>query len=457
MNPPETEATPRHRVLVVDDDKAFTRTMSDVLGNVFDVAVAHDTEEALAQVAAFTPEVVLLDITLDDGVDGFEALARLRALDTPPEVIMLTGMTGLGPVVKAIKGGAFHYVLKDSNPGELANLINQAAERVTSRRRLAALEVQLRTLGGELIAHDPLMLRLMKDVERAAPTSATVLIVGESGTGKELVARRVHELSSRAHGPFVTLSCGGVSDARAESELFGHVKGAFAEAVADRDGCFARARGGTLFLDEVGRASLSLQAMLLRVLESREYLPLGASAPIRMDFRVVASTSHDLVGMGDDGSFLKELLLRLNVFSILLPPLRKRREDIVPLAQYFLDMFSAQMGRTGLTFSAAAARFLTRHEWRGNVRDLRNRIERAVILTANDQEVSVDALSVTRFDQGVTMTTHAEAMDAAQLEYVSRLMNECDWNITQAAKVADLTREGLSRMVAKYGLKDGRM
>ena len=455
MTRPETESAPRHRVLVVDDDRTFTRTMSDVLGSLFDTATAHDTEEALAQVAAFRPDVVLLDITLNDGIDGFEALARIHALDTPPEVIMLTGMTGPGPVVKAIKGGAFHYVMKESNPGELANLINQAAERVVSRRRLAALEEQLRTLGGEFIVYDPLMQRLMKDVERAAPTAATVLIIGESGTGKELVARRVHELSPRARGPFVVINCGAVSEAHAESELFGHVKGAFAHAVADRDGCFARARGGTLFLDEVGRAPLPLQAMLLRVLESREYLPVGASAPIMTDFRVVASASHDLVNMGDDGGFLKELYYRLNVFSILLPPLRKRREDIVPLAQHFLDMFSTQMGRTDLKFSAAAVGYLTRHEWRGNVRDLRNRIERAVILTT-DEEVCVDALTVTRFDQGAAMTTMDVAMDAAQQEYLSRLMIECDWNITHAAKVAGLTREGLSRMITKYGLKDGR-
>lgn len=452
-NAPET--APRCRVLIVDDEPAFTSDMALILGDRFEVTVAADTASALERIAEVRPDVVLLDITLKDGVDGFVALARIKAVESPPEVIMLTGMQGPGAVVQAIKGGAFHYAMKDADPGELVNLIGLASEKAAAGRRLAALESQLRRLGGDLIVYDPLMLRMMKDVEKVAPSGATVLVVGESGTGKELVARRVHELSARAAGPFVAISCGAVSEAQAEVELFGQVKGAFPETTPVRTGCFARAQGGTLFLDEVGRAPLSLQAKLLRVLETREFLPVGAAAPVRADIRVVASASHDLQQMCDDGRFLKELFYRLNVFSLVLPPLRKRREDIVPLAEHFLEVFSAEMGRTGLRFSAAAKEYLVKHEWRGNVRDLRNRVERAVILTDGD-EVHVDALMATRFDQGVAITEMDAAMESAQQEYLTRLMNECDWNVTKAAKVAGVTREGLSRLIGRYGLKDGR-
>ncbi len=450
---PETGS--RCRVLIVDDEPAFSDDMSMILGDRFEVTVATDTASALEKIAAARPDVVLLDITLKDGVDGFVALARIRAVESPPEVIMLTGMQGPGAVVQAIKGGAFHYAMKDADPGELANLIGLASERVAANRRLAALETQLRRLGGELIVYDPLMLRMMKDIEKVAPTAATVLVVGESGTGKELVARRVHELSARAAGPFEAISCGAVSEAQCEVELFGQVKGGSSEGGAARTGCFTRAQGGTLFLDEVGRASPGLQAKLLRVLESREFLPVGAAAPVRADIRVVASASHDLQKMCDEGQFLKELFFRLNVFSLVLPPLRKRREDIVPLAEHFLEVFATEMGRPGMRFSGPAKEYLVKHEWRGNVRDLRNRIERAVILT-DDDDVHVDALLATRFDQGVAIVEMDAAMESAQQEYLNRLMHAYDWNVTKAAKPAGMTREGLSRLIAKYGLKDGR-
>jgi len=205
----------------------------------------------------------------------------------------------------------------------------------------------------------------------------------------------------------------------------------------------------------VGRASLALQAKLLRVLETREFLPVGAAAPVRADIRVVASASHDLQQMCDEGRFLKELFYRLNVFSMVLPPLRKRREDIVPLAEHFLEVFSTQMGRTGLKFSDAAKEFLVRHEWRGNVRDLRNRIERAVILTT-DEEVCVDVLLATRFDEGVAITDMAAAIESAREEYLVRLHRAFDGNVTRSAKVAGTTREGMSRLFRRYGLKDGK-
>jgi DNA-binding NtrC family response regulator len=456
MSQSEPEGAPRARVLVVDDDRTFVHEMTTVLGGAFELAAAHDTAGALEQVAAFRPDVVLLDITLDDGVDGFAALARIRALDAAPEVIMLTGMTGTAAVVKAIKGGAFHYMMKESNPGELVHLIGLAAEKLAADRRLASLEEQVKRLGGALVVHDAQMVKVMQNVEKVGPSSTTVLIVGESGTGKEMIARRVHELSARAQAPFVTVNCGAVLEPHLEAELFGHVKGAFAGANADRAGSLARAQGGTLFLDAVDKAPLSLQTRLLPVLESREYLRVGSPEPVKLDARIVAAASCDLDLMCAEGRFLKELLYALNVFTVLLPPLRKRPDDILPLAEHFLATFAAQTGRSGMGFSPAARQFLLKHDWRGNIRDLRNRVERAVILTTSE-DIGVEALMSTRFDQGANLTEYSVAMDAAELEYLSRLMKDCDWNITKGAKVAGLTREGLSRMIAKWGLKEGKL
>jgi DNA-binding NtrC family response regulator len=443
----------RFRVLIVDDDPAFVDDLGAVLGRRYDVGVATNGAEALAQVSALKPDVVLLDIALGDRVDGFAVLDGIRALPLPPEVIMLTGNAQAGAVVQAVKAGAFHYVTKPPVMGELVNLTNLAAARAVASRRFAALESQVQRLGGDFVVHDPLMRRVVQDIERVSPTGSTVLIIGESGTGKELVARRVHDLSPRADGPFVAINCGAISEHLIESELFGHVRGAFTDAVRDRVGCFERAEGGTLFLDEVGLAPPGLQVKLLRVLEAREFLRVGSTTPVRSDVRLIAASSSDLSRLVDEGTFKPELFFRLNVFSLVLPPLRLRQGDILPLAEHFLALFAAQIGRRALEFSAAAREYLVGHEWRGNVRDLRNRIERAVIMADGDL-ISVNHLVPVRLELPTAVPAYDDAMLSFQREYVLRLLRDSSDNVTEAARRAGLSREGLSRMIGRLGLRE---
>jgi len=445
----------RFRVLIVDDDRTFAADMALMLGSRYDVGVAYNGAEAMAQIAALKPDVVLLDITLGDGIDGFAILGKIRELEMGPEVIMLTGSTHAGAVVQAVKAGAFHYVVKPPVMNELVNLTNLAAARAVAARRVAALQSQVQRLGGEFVVHDPAMRRVNKDIERVAPTESTVLIIGESGTGKELVARRVHELSRRADGPFVAINCGAISEHLIESELFGHVRGAFTDAVRDRVGCFERATGGTLFLDEIGTAPVSLQVKLLRVLEAREFLPVGSAEPARADVRLIAASSSDLNGQVEAGTFKPELLYRLHVFSIVVPPLRMRRDDILPLAEYFLELFASQIGKRGLEFSPAARDYLVGHEWKGNVRDLRNRIERAVIM-ADGAQVTVGQLIPVRLELPVMPASYEAAKQDFQRDYVLRLLRDADDNVTEAAKRAGMTREGLSRMIGRLGLREER-
>lgn len=451
MKHTDHRSTPRFRVLVVDDDKTFVARTLSILGDDYDVGAAYNTVEALSQIDALKPDVVLLDVILQDGIDGLAALERIRSMNAPPEVIMLTGVNAPATVVQAIRSGAFHYVSKSSPISELANLINKAALAHHYVHRLAAMDAHAR--GHDFLVFDPAMQRVIKEVERVAPTESNVLIIGESGTGKELVAARIHARSRRAKGALVAINCAAVSEGLIESELFGHVRGAFTTALSDHPGCFAQAAGGTLFLDEIGLAPLPLQMKLLRVLESREYKRVGGSSVERADVRIVAASSSDLEAMAAAGTFKAELLYRLNVFTVVVPPLRRRSEDILPMAENFLAMYGAQMGRRGLSFAPPARAYLERHEWRGNVRDLKNRIERAVIL-AEGAVIPVELLLPSKMDQSSPPLPWRLAAKEFKLEYFARLMQRFDDSVTNAARSAGMSREALSRLLRDIGLRE---
>ncbi len=403
------------------------------------------------------PDVVLLDITMRQEDDGFAVLDKLRRLENAPEVIMLTGMREARAVVRAIKAGAFHYVTKPPVVSELVNLINLAAARTGSARRLAALESQVQRLGGGFVVHDRSMRRLVAELEKVGPTDATVMIVGESGTGKEVVARHVHAISRRADGPFVAVNCGAISEQLIESELFGHVRGAFTGAERDRMGCFEQARGGTIFLDEIGHAPHSLQVKLLRVLENREFLRVGSPEIMRADVRVIAASSRELRPAVDAGEFMEELYHRLNVFQVVQPPLHRRPDDILPLAEHFLQVYGAQTGRQGLRFSPAACEHMRAHQWRGNVRALRNTVERAVIL-AGDEVIGIEHLGTDRERWPAELPAYEDAKAALlaefQRNYVTRALQEAGGNVTEAARRTGLARATLSRMISDLGLRD---
>jgi len=442
-------------VLVVDDDPRFTSELSLFLSSRYKLDIENDGDNAISRILELRPDVVLLDIDLGSGADGFEVLSRIRELDSPPQVLMLTGDRDTTNIVKAIKGGAYHYVCKPPVMSELVNLVNLAASATYTSRRVASLESDVHRLGGTFVVHDPAMKRVMDQIERVAPTDTTVLVVGETGTGKELVARCVHESSSRSTGPFVAVNCAAISESLLESELFGHVKHAFTGAARDRAGFFQQARGGTIFLDEIGHASEGLQVRLLRVLESREFMKVGGEIPEKTDVRVIAASSRDLREAATRGEFKEELLYRLGVYRIDLPPLRFRRGDIMPLAEYFLDIFSEQIGRNNLQFSPEATEYLLAHDWPGNVRRLRNCIERAVIDCRSDT-IQRDQLAPSIRNWSAVLRKYDEArsqeLQSFRRDYLLELMSRCGNNVTEAAKTAGLSRNGLYRMLKEESL-----
>jgi DNA-binding NtrC family response regulator len=445
------------RVLIVDDDPSFVESMNMFLSKKYDIGVATNCKDALSQVGVLKPDVVLLDIDLGDGPDGFEALASIRSMSDPPPVLMLTGDKDTSKAVKAIKSGAFHYVCKPPTMSELVNLINLAAATGFNARRVASLESQICRLGGQFIVHDSSMKKIIGQLERVGPTDTTVLIIGETGTGKELVARHIHELSPRSSGPFVAINCAAISETLIESELFGHVRGSFTGAERDRVGLFQQAQHGTLFLDEIGHAPIEFQVRLLRALETREIIKVGGEKRENVDVRVISASSRDLTKATSEGDFKEELLYRLGVYRIDLPPLRHRRDDIIPLAEYFLGVYSSQIGRSGLEFSPAAKDYLLNHDWPGNVRRLRNTIER-VAIDAKDEIITAQLLaSVNSFGQAI-IPSYEEAktkvLDEFKKGYLSGQLEMADGNITEAARKSGISRSSFSRMMGEVGIRE---
>ena len=348
--------TVQPRLLLVDDDAEQSRDLAAYLAGRFTVQMIAGGKEALAAIAAIRPDVVLLDIDLGCEPDGFAVLETLRGQDDAPPVIMLTGAhrDNINAVVRAIKGGAYHYVAKPPNPTELVNLLEKAIADDDLRRRLADLREELADLRGDIVVADPVSERLMQDIARVARVDGSVLITGESGTGKELVARRIHALSRRSAGPFQDVNCPAVTETLIAAELFGHERGSFTGASRNRLGKVGRADGGTLFLDEIGSCCDAFQAKLLRFLEERSYDRVGGDDKVVVDVRVVSATRIDLQQAIADGEFREDLFYRLAGFQLHIPPLRERPGDIMPQATAFLHRAAANQAKIIGGFSPGA-------------------------------------------------------------------------------------------------------
>src|SRR5574342_357066 len=374
------------KILVVDDETAARRGLVSLLsGWGYVVEEAADGQEALEKAVAGLPSVVITDLVMPR-LDGHALLKALREEVPFAAVILLTGQGSIETAVAAMKDGAYDYLTKPVDVARLKLLIPKAASSSEALREVELLRRQLRQVVGmgPLVGTGPAMQELYRMIEMAAPTPAPVLITGESGTGKELVARTIHEMSPRARAPFVAVNCAAIPETLLESEIFGHEKGAFTGALERRAGCFELAHQGTLFLDEIAEMTAATQAKFLRILQDGTVRRLGGKVEMQVDVRVLAATNRDALKALKDGAFREDLYYRLNVFTLPLPPLRERREDIPLLIQAFLEEFNVKYEKRIRSVDDTVLQILLAHPWPGNVRELRNTIERAVIICEDD-------------------------------------------------------------------------
>ena len=448
-----------HRILVVDDEPASRKGLQDLLGVWgYDVSSAGDGQEALERAAGRAPDLVIADLVMP-GIDGMELLARFKHDFPTTAVVFLTGQGSIESAVQAIKDGAYDYLTKPVDPTRLQLLLDRALERSETVREVQLLRRQLRQRGafGRLVGTSRGMMEVMRQVEVAAPTDATLFITGESGTGKELVARTVHELSPRRRGPFVAVNCAAIPETLLESEIFGHERGSFTGAVERRQGCFELADGGTLFLDEVAEMQPGTQAKFLRVLQEGQFRRLGAKAEVQVNVRVVAASNKDPQKALQDGALREDLYYRLNVFAIGLPPLRERMEDLSELAQAFVEEFNERHGRTVRGVDEDTLDVLRRHRWPGNVRELRNVIERAVIVCAGDLVRGEHLPPLGTSVAPVAPTTEAEVVvpvgttvEDAERELILRTLKQTGGNKTRAAEILGISLKTLHNKLHKY-------
>jgi two-component system nitrogen regulation response regulator NtrX len=454
----------KESILVVDDEAGVRSSLSGILGDEgYEVETVESGEACLAALRARRFDVALLDVWLP-GADGLETLERIRKVDADLPVVMISGHGTIETAVRAVRLGARDFVEK---PLSLEKTLLAVRNALKQRQ----LEVEVQTLRRQLdrryvmVGESPAMRRLRTEIAQAAPSMGRALIFGENGTGKELVARAIHAQSHRAAGPFVEVNCAAIPEELIESELFGHVRGAFTGAHASRKGRFELADGGTLFLDEVGDMSLKTQAKVLRALQEQRVEPVGSTRSVAVDARVIAATNKNLDEQLQAGTFREDLYFRLNVIPFRVPPLRERREDIPMLARHFVEVLSAEHGRRPKPLSGELVETLARLPWPGNVRELRNIIERLVIMTPDDQiEVRhlpaslIEALPGERADatvaaEGADKTlTLARAREEFERQFIVRRYRECGGNMSRTAEALGVERSNLYRKMKAFGL-----
>ncbi len=448
-------------VLVVDDESGILQTLEILLrAEGFAPHVAQGGKAALERIPQLSPDIVLSDVRMP-GVGGVEVLAAARAHDPDVPVILMTAQATLQTAMQAVNAGAFYYIQKPFRNDELVAILRRAAEHRQLRVENTSLKKEIRRrerrTAGSPIGNNRAWLEVLRVAEAVAPTDSTVLITGESGTGKEVVARYIHDLSMRADAAFNSINCGALPEGLLESELFGHVKGSFTGAVKDKEGLFTAAAGGTFFLDEIGETTPATQVKLLRVLQHREVIPVGATDPLPIDTRIIAATNRDLEEEIKRGSFRRDLFYRLNVIAVHLPPLRDRRDDILLLAESFLQRAAEQRGDTPRRLGDDAAEALQAYQWPGNVRELENALERAVILSSGPT-IGVGALpervTERRSEPLVADRTAANpTLETIEKAYILWVLHSEAGNKTRAAEVLGIDPSTLHRKLARYGVE----
>jgi two-component system, NtrC family, response regulator HydG len=451
------DAAVKARILIVEDDETISRLLTVLLTTEgYIVRAVGSAEEAMTALADSTFELVLLDLHLP-GMSGIDLLRVVSPLHPGMQFVMMTAFGSVETAVEAMRLGAFHYLTKPLRTEELRLTLERAVQVRDLRREVAELRQKVGEVpSSRIIGKSPPMRQMLELVARVAPTRATVLILGETGTGKELVARALHDLSDRSRKPFLPVQCSALSESLLESELFGHVKGSFTGATQDRRGFFEEAHGGTLFLDEIATFPATVQTKLLRVLQERQVIRIGASKPIATDFRLVVATNEDLKPLVAAGQFREDLFYRLNVCTIRVPPLRDRIEDIPLLVSHFRTRVAEEIGVPALPIPQEEMERLLTYSWPGNVRELEHCVERAVIMGVGGSELHFDP-SVAPADVS-TRPLLDQAVDEEwslarlEREYTLRILQKTGGHKNQAAEILQMDRRTLYRKLREYGI-----
>jgi DNA-binding NtrC family response regulator len=440
------------KILIVDDELIVRESLGGWLerdGHTVDKAASG--EEALEKCEKTRYDILLLDIKME-GMSGLEVLKRVRENDPDVSVVMITAYGSIPSAIEAMKSGAYEYLLKPFDPDELMVLIEKIGKHQAERRETQFLREQYkeRTRFENMIGQSRALQGVFDLIESVAPTDSTVLIKGETGTGKGLAARAIHTKSRRSQGPFVVVNCGAFPEHLLESELFGYQKGAFTDAKITKKGRLELAHGGTLFLDEVGEISTRMQIDLLRVLEDHIFYRVGGTQPIEADFRVIAATNKDLEKAIKQGTFREDLYYRLNVISFSMPPLREHKEDIPPLAEYFLHRFAQETNKLVDQFSREALDEMMLYDWPGNVRELGNAVERAVVV-GKSRKILPQDLPI--FRPEYVSSPPGRTLREVEIAHLEIVLNETQWNVSKSAEILGIDRSTLYDKIKRYDLR----
>ncbi len=446
------------KILIVDDDPDIVMMLEDRLqASGYETVIATEGQQALDQIVHESPQLILLDLTLPklSGLDVLKRLSHMKPAESLP-VIVMTAHASIEAAVEAMKEGAYDFLTKPLDKDHLLIVIRKALERDALRRQVAYLRSEVDGRYASIVGNSLSVKSVVEAAQRAAKSDASVLLLGESGTGKELFARSIHQWSHRCAMPLIVINCVALTETLLENELFGHERGAFTGADRQQKGKLEMADGGTVFLDEIGDMSLSLQAKLLRVLQDREFQRVGGSKTVSVNIRIIAATNRDLRQAVRTGQFREDLYFRLNVVALTLPPLRERQGDVIPLAQFFLERHTRDAKRPGMTLSHAAMDALTRYPWPGNIRELDNVIERAVVLSLTDT-IEPEILALLPDDASLRRNSDAplpyvnlpyhESMEQHSRYIIARAMEKAEGNQTKAAESLQLQRTYLARLL----------
>lgn len=437
-------------ILIVDDERSVRDSLYNwFIEDGYRVECAEHAKAALTMLESDTFDIILADIKMP-GMDGLEMLRRIKSIHRDSIVIVMTAFATVDTAVQALKDGAFDYVTKPFDPDDLSHLIRNASKQISLSEENEALKERVVSLENieDLIGNSPAMQSVLREVESVAQSNSSVIITGESGTGKELIARAIHSNSPRRFFPLVSVHCGALTESLLESELFGHEKGAFTGAMYNRKGRFEMADGGTIFLDEIATISSKMQVELLRVLESKSFIRVGGNKEITSDFRVICATNRDLKSMVENGTFREDLFYRLNVVNIQVPPLRERTEDIPLLVDYFIRKYCTSMNRLPVTIEPSALKRLQEFDFPGNIRELENMVERAIVV-GNGKKITLKDLPL----QKSMVTSTLESLDDVEKNHILQTLINHEWNISQTARALKVDRVTLYNKIRKYNLK----